>query len=231
MSRKLNPVLVVASLAIALGSDCVDSATAETIEARFHSISPSQGVDFTLNGNRGSTVAGVFNWTRTGGSYNGIGPSINDSIDSFCIELTQHISYGQTYAYEVTDLSKASLHPVGMGEFKASAVASLWDQHHADTMTDDEAAAFQVSTWEIVHDTGFDLAAGVFKVNTVAGYVDLAQSWLGALDLHGRRASLLALSRDGAQDHVFEVIPAPGAAGLAIIAGTLIGLRRKVKAR
>lgn len=213
-------------LAVSAAAFSAATASADTIQATFNDITPGQGVNFTLGANNSSTTAGVFNWTRTGGTYSGPGPSVGDPINSFCIELTQYISYGGSYTYNVVELKDASLHPVGMGQAKADMISALWGQHHSDSMTIDEAAAFQISVWEIVHDTGSDITSGNFKVTTVSGFVTLAQDWLSTLDLNGPKASLLAMSRDGYQDHVFEV-PTPGAAGLMLTGATLFGVRRR----
>lgn len=215
-------------------------AAAGTVTATFDTVSPSTVFYYTLNGTNSAVYAGQINWTRTGGTQTGLPDT---SFSTFCVELTQHIQFNQSYTYDVIDLSQASS-PV-MGEDKAGDIGRLWAKYNplADD-TPNNATAFQMAIWEILHDTDYLVGAGNFR----AMYPDaapaiIAQGWLNDLSWNGTLPNLLALKSATAQDQVFFVppptpeggnpvaVPLPAAAwGGAVLLGLLAG-RRLAKRR
>ncbi len=209
---------------------CSTAAHADIVEAQFDSVTPSQAVSYSLNGGASysNTTGGMFNWTRLGGDYAGMGAQGN--FITFCIELSQHISYGGQYTYDVIDLDEAPRPGVGMGTENADLLSELFGRHYDAGFNNTDAAAFQVAVWEIVTDGDLSLADGDFRVQDTGSFVDQAQTWLTSLDGTGPQMDLKAMSNPNAQDQVF-VVPAPGA--LVLMAGGLglmgIGARARRK--
>jgi len=204
-----------AAMAVATAS----TAHGDMIQARFDSVSPGQGITYSKDGgtNYHGTTAGTFNWTRTGGDYAGGGAE--GSYGTYCIELSQYISYGSTYDFVVRDPEDSPQPGSGMGEVRANYLAELFGTYYSDQFNTTQATAFQTAVWEITHDDGLDLNNGDFRVTNAGSYFDQAQTWLAGLTGQGATASLIVMSNDGAQDHVL-MIPAP--ATLASFGG-LIG--------
>src|SRR5688572_5663803 len=178
---------------------------------------PSSLVSYTVNGTADFADAGVFHWIRSAtnpGTYAGI-PLAGQKFDAFCLEPDQEIPSGANVAYTVVDLASAP--PDGatggvMGAAKADQISELWGRFRTAIGTDGvKAAAFQLAIWEIVTDSGKDLAGGVFRADTstAAGgtIANQAQAWLNAVNGTGAKANLLAMSSGVDQDQVFEVPP------------------------
>jgi hypothetical protein len=176
---------------------------------------PSALVSYTVNGSADFADAGVFHWVRSAtnpGTYAGI-PLAGAKFDAFCLEPDQEIGSGANVAYTVVDLESAP--PEGsrmMGASKADQVRELWGRFRTAVGTDGvKAAAFQIAIWEIVTDSGKDLAGGVFRADTStaagAAIAGQAQAWLNMVNGTGAKANLLAMSSGVDQDQVFEVPP------------------------
>jgi hypothetical protein len=197
--------------------------------------------------------AGYMNWTQAPANNN---PALNNTFTSFCIELTQNISIGGTYQYEITALESAPTpgspqtgQPNGMGQLKPDAIRKLWAGAYSSTMTDTQAAAFQLAIWRLEYDftntktiaemTNF--SAGNFRANgansdgTVA--VSLAQSLITKVmdgTFTQMEMNLIALSSDTRQDQI-TVVPEPTTMSMTAVGGLtlLVGgaLRRRRKQR
>lgn len=114
--------------------------------------------------------AGAFNWshlTNVSGTPLAFTASPSNSSDfiSFCIELTQDISFGHTYQVDAIDLSAAPIPasgPLGsgMGTSAAGYIGQLWAAHFTGIFTgsastqDANAAAFQLAIWKLEYDAG-----------------------------------------------------------------------------
>jgi hypothetical protein len=207
-----------------------------TIVATLDSLDPSSTLRYSLNGNDASTLAGVFNWTRTGGTH---GVEIAVDFDSFCIELTQSVGFGSSYTMEVIPVETGPLPGspetgglAGMGLDKADDLAKFWHSFYEDALLSaDNAAAFQTAVWEIVYDDGNDLASGAFQAQRDGNgafkdsFVNTSVSWLSSLPELAGRAQLVALSSATLQDQV-TVVPEPAALS-ALALSALAGLRRR----
>jgi hypothetical protein len=178
---------------------------------------PSVIVSYSLNGVSDFADAGVFHWTRSAsnpGTYAGV-PTAGQNFDGFCLEPDQEIPSGANVAYTVVDLPSAppETSPRGMmGVAKADEVRELWGRFRAAAGLDGtKAAAFQMAIWEIVTDSGKNVTAGAFRLDTstAAGLAvaNQAQAWLNQINGTGTKANLLAMTSPIDQDQVFEVPP------------------------
>jgi|WetSurMetagenome_2_1015567.scaffolds.fasta_scaffold449559_1 hypothetical protein len=146
--------------------------------------------------------------------------------NSFCIDLADTATTSPT-AYSAVSLSNAPDAPVGaMGATKATALSKLWTMAYSPTMTQSQAAAFQLAVWDIVTDLDYNVTSGNFRV-TGSDYG--AQTLLNSLKTYaGAGANLTALSNATYQDYVVSSVPAPGALGLG---GLGLALLRWVRSR
>jgi hypothetical protein len=234
MKNRKNTVLVGGLLAAAAVSS---SASAATVIADVLSVNPGSSLTYTLEGGPATTtLAGVFNWNRTGGTF---GPEIGAAFNSFCIELTQTVQPLVSVTFDVIPLENGPLPGsvssgglAGMGVTKASNLKKLWAEYYDDALlSNNNAAAFQTAVWEIVYDPALDLASGDFQaVQSSPGvYVDshvpTAVTWLSSLAGLTVEANLAALTNDRWQDQVV-VVPEPTLGGL-IMLSALAGYRRR----
>jgi hypothetical protein len=175
---------------------------------------PSTVVTYTVNGVADVADAGVYKWTRSAvnpGTYAGH-PSPGQNFDAFCLEPDQELPSLPNVAYTVVDLESAPPEGSGvgtMGAAKANQVRELWARFRAAVGTDNtKAAAFQIALWELVADTGKDLAGGAFKADTTTAtglaVKNQAQAWLDQVNGAGPKANLLALTSPCDQDQIFE---------------------------
>ena len=185
--------------------------------------------------------AGEMHWDADPALATGAGASFGSSVDSFCIELTQH-AVTSWNTYQIGDVSASptpgstlSGGPAGMGATKAGQLGQLWGGYHADALTSDvKRAAFQLAVWEIVYDDGLDLGSGGFKVlnydaNSAAAKTRARQYLAGLSGYTGPSAGLAALRSDSLQDQLVAV-PTPTAAlgGLVLLGGMAVTRRRGV---
>lgn len=190
----------------------------------------SQFIDFTIV----STPAPVHSQTNAGGfatTLNG-GPSFT----SFCVDLYDHISFGQTYSdyTAVPGSAHAWTNPNADAD-----LSRLFTSYGAvSTASSTNSAAFQTAVWEIAYETSgsYDLAAGNARFTGDAGSISQASIWLANLGtIDGVDLTVLesVATRNGPghQDVVFSTaVPEPGtyaltAAGLAAMA--FVSRRRK----
>jgi|CXWL01.1.fsa_nt_gi hypothetical protein len=207
------------------------SANAGIITATFNNVSPGSSGQFSLDrGDHWSStgLAGVFNWTRTGGDHQGL---LSEEFTSFCIELQEHISGGRSYDFTVRDVADAPSSMGGMGITKAAQLAELFGRHHptfSGPLTSTRGTALQLSIWEIVHETSDSLNLNRGRArfrNRNDDAFSLAQAMLGTIDGTGPRASnLMAISLDGAQD---QLVPTPGGFAALALGGLCIARRRR----
>ncbi len=226
------------------------AAMAGTVSATFNTVSPYSSVDISLNSGTNWTTerAGQMDWTRTGGSYTGLGGANSSGFQftSFCVELTQNVSYNTVVPdYTIVGVDQVpspggSGVGVGMGSNKSLELRELWGMFHDGIQPDDAvgAAAFQLAVWEIVYDSDTSLSTGSFRArNRYSGdpVPGMAQSWLNQLNGTHAMATLYGLSSPSAQDQVFaeepvalpadvSVVPLPSAvwAGAVLLIGLII---------
>lgn len=215
-------------------------AAAETMPLTFIGVGPKKTIDYTVSGNNGwgTVKAGVYNW--------------NGGVDTFCVQLQENISTGDSVDYKVVDPSKVPDSPPGrMGDERATLVRDLYARWYDNVMSRSGssakkyAAAFAMNIWEITHQNAnensamtvynkldFDIGNARFDgrtngVNNLAN--DMLESlgggegnWLSFDGLNG-------LKDTDYQDQLIVLeseVPVPGAAGIASIIG-LCGIRRR----
>lgn len=215
------------SLIVAGASAAV--AQGDVLTLTFQNVSPGAGVQYSLNsgGDFNGTTAGVMNWV---GGY-----------ETFCIQLEEYISGGQQVTYNVLDVADVpDAEPGAMGTFRAGLIEDLYARNYASIASDEDAAAFQVAIWEIVHERGdtfnpltlgdLGLSTGTARFTSVNGNVltlagDLLAGLGGAYnDEFLTFSSLRGLSNETRQDQLI-VVPGPGA--LAGIIGVAAMRRRR----
>ena len=205
------------------------SAAADTVTATFNTVDPGSNGSFSIDGgaNWGSTgPAGLFNWTRTGGTYAGL----QGNFYAFCTELTEHVGYGGSYTYDVTSLENVPTSLGGMGSAKADLVRELFGRFYNPAFTGaldvDHAAAMQMSIWEIVYENGptLDVTTGNAQfVNDDVTAMGLANIMLASLDGTGPKSNeVFALASVGTQD---MIVPAPGT--LVLAGAGAVAMRRR----
>lgn len=192
---------------------------------------------FVYNGNRDGTIAQISYFDKTAST--GDGNRISDPFWGFCIDLFDGLT--DPDKWNVVDLELCPEDEGGpMGVARANYIRELWADNYASVNTNDEAAAFQLAVWEIIYEdyqaNGLGITdgdgdffasqsgSGTLFSNTV---VNLTNSWLGALNGQGPRASLAGLTSRN-QDFVTElIVPAPGAVLLGLTGLVGIGWMRR----
>jgi hypothetical protein len=205
-----------------------------TVTATFNNVLPSTGAG----------GGGLFQWTRTDGTFPGtLLPDNNDAqFLSLCLEPNEVVSPGTSYTYDVKDLASAPSTNGGvgttpMGVAKAGDRKQLFGGAYSvfggsfsnltGTPTDSQLrGALQIAVWEIVYEqttTGtplspggflYDVTDGTYTVGTDATVNALANHWLENLSSYSQAQGLLALVKNGQQDQIVQVVPIPAAAWL-----------------
>jgi len=156
-------------------------------------------------------------------------PTDLPAIAAFCIELAEDIGVGSYTSFDSEYLYKASagragevgttssnIPTGGIGQLRAAQVRYLFDQYYTSsdlglwTQTDANPTthAFQLSLWEITHDSDLSLSSGgslyigaqtdgnPATINTRNNAIALAQSWLTAIDAAGITESYQSTTYD-----------------------------------
>jgi hypothetical protein len=209
------------------------SAVANSVTAKFTSVSPSVAFKFTGT-TSGHVYAGQINWTGATGMPDN---TAGTAFSTFCIEPAQPIHTGNTYKFDVVDLASS------IGINKATEIGYLWVDRQAEIGTDaTKTAAFQIAIWEILSDSVYNLTDGNFKatVTPTPAAASLAQTWLAGLTRTGPLPTMLALKSATYQDQVFfapppenspPVVPLPAAAWAGLVLMGVMGARKAIRNR
>jgi hypothetical protein len=238
-------------LAILLSAE---TCQAGTITAELTGTTNNGAPTVSINDGSGSATltpynfAGYINWTlKSNNSSSAILPTFN----SFCIELTQDVNIGGTYTYAIAALedspspgSAATGGPSGMGSVKADALRRLWGGFYSDTMSKNDAAAFQLAIWKIEYDgiasTISDFSHGNFRASSTTSAVITTATQLynnvvtNVYDESLAASNLIALSDPVLQDQITYTGNSPGILGtpepstlcLGVIGGVAFGAAR-----
>lgn len=213
-------------LALAIGCAVPSFAKAQTITATLNTVDPYVFGHVNLSG-AGSLDGGIGNIDWTGVSSN-VAP-FNSTFNTYCIDLIQDISFGNSYTYTIAPLSSApnsGAYPggtptTGMGASKADELEALYGVDYGSTLgtsASEETAkeAFQLAIWNIVYDTDSTVSSGTFSagsdVSTAA--ISVANGFLSdALNPSNQQydaTNLIALlGQNGAQDQIAMNGPVP----------------------
>ncbi|MBX9628176.1 MAG: hypothetical protein K2X82_30540 [Gemmataceae bacterium] len=206
-------------------------AAAGYVTLQFDHTTAAGAVAVSYPGGTVSGVPGPYYWDPVGGPPAG---GFADPTATFCVQLSQYISTGQAYTFQVDPVAAAAGPAVG------KLFETLWAGHYdpawgANGFTGSTAsAAFQLAVWELVYDGAgaLDVAGGNFQVKKPNGAAaTLAQGWLTALptdpNLFGTKYAgqeLVWLSHPTAQDQLAmrasprepQAAPVPAPAGLVL---------------
>ncbi len=255
---KVKFSLIAAAAAVMFAS----AAQADTVTGTLaNPLAGQQNVTLTVTGVNGGNpigeVAGGFNWTGTSGT-GVVGNSIAGSgtFRSYCIELTQSVSFGGAANWNVSNLENAPIPTTAFSDLsqhgKADNLRRLFTVVYGinaldpNALTGDNAAAFQLAVWDIVYDsqegdgsvTPFSLSAGDFVATGSATTLGIANGWLAAINSSiSPLAGVYALTSNNGngtfQDQVVFVpgggplVPLPTAAlGGLALMSGLVGRRR-----
>jgi hypothetical protein len=172
-------------------------------------------------------------------------------VKTFCIQLLEGISVGESRQFDVVDLDQVPEAPPGpgpMGEARATLIRDLYARHYHDLLAAtgadarNQSAAFATILWEITHQDStettaagilgdLDFAAGNARFNSSSSVMTFANNWLSGLgggtgDFLGF-AGLRGLSDPTTQDFITVV---PGPAGMMALVG-MAGVRRPRRRR
>lgn len=181
-------------------------------------------------------TCGVHNFTSASGT----------SRMTFCAQLFEGVTAGNTYTFAVVDPSNVPDepgNPGNMGALKATLVQDLYRRYYKNIDTATEASAFQLAVYEITHEnitaqTAADAVAqlslmkGAFQASAAnsSGYNDAA-AMLASLGTGGFGSigkNLVGLTNATAQDQLL-VVPVGAPAILAGLGLLGVGLIRRRK--
>src|SRR5437868_11340010 len=157
-------------------------ARAETITLHLDSVT-SASVQGTFNGSTQTFTPGPYFWSTTTAPIN--------SVSTFCVQLDQFITVGNTYTFDKTSLAAS---PTVGNQTKANYITELYGRYYNTAWNSPsftgstQATAFQLALWELIYDGptsasskgSLDLSSGTFKdtASSDAAAVSLAQKYL-----------------------------------------------------
>jgi hypothetical protein len=217
------------AIAVAIAGSMLAAGTAQAayygdVNASYDGVSP---------GNTNGVNGGVFNFTKIAAGTTFTTPLLTNSpagdFIGFCLDLGQFVD--SPVLYKVQDLTDAPVPGTKITAAKATDLAKLvggvlaGSFNNVATILDSnlKASAFQLAVWEIVNETGgtYDSAAGSF-IKGDGTVQTLANTYLSSIVGATAASGLFALTNDGKQDFMVQVVPIPAAAWL--LGSGLLGL-------
>ena len=231
--------------AIAIIAAATTVASADIIDMKYTGVGAGSNVKININDSSFNAFAGEIEHQIQGAES----PNtfLNGTLYTYCADITEHVATDFS-EYQVTSVDNVPLTTgtvTAMNSTKSSAIRALYattfDAHLNREFDNTQAAAFQLTIWEIVNDytgdeSSIDVTAGSLTfsktngdalqasiVNAVAGFkqkmtIGLEAGW-------GNFDGVIGLANAGAQDQL--AVPAPGAFALLAAGGMLTTRRRR----
>lgn len=215
-------------------------ASADSVTMSFVGAGQGRTATIRVNGDRYTVHAGQLNHevtARSGASAPSLGLHT-----TYCVDVLEWVSY-QSRQYDVNELTDAPVANgnAGMAQHKADAIGRLYTYANGQQYgtSNDFAAAFQLAIWEVVSDmdtesSTLSVADGDFRAwNLNSGTLSYLDTLLNIATDGDIRISnrVLALTNDGSQDQMFQVVvplPTTGAMAAVGLAGAgFFGRRRR----
>ena len=216
-------------------------AAADSVEMRFIDSGPGRNVTVRVDGEQYRLHAGQLNHevlASTGPTAPGVG-----MLTTYCVDVSEWVSrQGQTY--DVSELTEAPVgeNTDGMSQGAADAIGRLYAHADGEQFENNRnfSAAFQIAIWEIVADfdgstDGLDVDDGSFRAwslnSSTRNHLATLLAIAGDESLRINRR-IRALTNDGAQDQMYEVViplPTTGAMAAVGLAGAGFMARRRRK--
>ena len=210
-----------------------DIVIGDVLDVVYQGTGATRAVAWTFDGDAGTSSAGLLRW--------------NGGLQSFCVQLEENISSGQSISFEVVapeSLPDQPPLPGPMGGARSIVVQDLFARFHDDVVgrsgddLRDHAAAFQMVVWEISHEMGADdsnpqsvlaglsFDSGIATFESGSAVESIAGSMLAGLGVGGFTpdSRLFGLTSDSYQD---QLIVVPNAGALAGLGGVLAIRRRR----
>ena len=246
---KISSTILLGGLLAGLAVGTASSANAATMSMTFNGLGPNKTLKMNYNAGRS------FNQNASGGWQNfNAGrmkwTSAGKSVTTYCTQIAETISGGQTVNYTIAPLASVpDPNPGPMGEIRAQLVQDLYARNYATVKASSDSklnAAFQLAIWEITHENlaAADAAAAADQLNvgvgalavnlnntTTAQVAAIAMNMINNLGVNGflQYGNVVGLTDPFAQDQLIVVpIPMPVAlAGIGLLGA--LGLRRRLK--
>jgi hypothetical protein len=181
----------------------------------------SQNVSIKVNGSDLNVAAGAFAL-----QYRFNTADAWTNFLTYCLEPDENLGISGSTIYNGSFYADIGATPE-YGSVAAD-LARLNARWFADSLTTAvKSAAFQVALWEIAYDTGRNLGAGLFRLNTNGAVLTQAQAYLDAANWPGS-GNLGVILRVGNQDLIVQV---PEPATLGLLGLGLLGLGALRRAR
>lgn len=165
-----------------------------------------------------------FNWTRVDSPGPGVDSTIANTFNTYCVEITQHVSGGNDYTYNVVS---GAAH--GYSPMQEALLGRLWWSYFAGINSALESSAFQVAVWEIALDGGLDFAGGGLTIDAPADTLALAASYLASISnpSYAGGAEIISVLENGHAQDQLTVVPTPGSFALVGVGLIAAGRRRR----
>ncbi len=106
----------------------------------------------------------------------------NSTLQAFCIDINNTLVINSNVIYDIVPATGTGAG--GLTSLQLSRVSWLFDNHFADLGSSKNAAAFQLSLWEIFFEkpgSAFDLTKGDFTSTTFESARQVANGWLSGV--------------------------------------------------
>jgi hypothetical protein len=240
--------------AILLGGALSPARADLALTATFTGVASPEQVTYSQNSgaNWNTSTAGRYTWTGTGPAIAVIG----SPFSTYCIEVGQNISNGQTVNYMLTGNVPALPRLTGgpMGVNKANQLGTLSNGLALGVLGFFTQAQMQTAVWHIVFEqtaNDFNVNTGTFQVNESVSFRNGVNSLLSYVAANwasydpmssSTQGNVLGITNDSSQDQILFVnhdqylhlVPAPAGVvlaglGVAGLGGFSLLRRRKLK--